>query len=66
MRVCVLGGGINGFSCAVCTLEHFKIKGANIEVIVISEKFTPDTTGDGSAGLWGPYLLGDTPAVKVQ
>uniref|UniRef100_A0A1A9UUS3 FAD dependent oxidoreductase domain-containing protein n=1 Tax=Glossina austeni TaxID=7395 RepID=A0A1A9UUS3_GLOAU len=66
MRVCVLGGGINGFSCAVCILEYFKIKGENVEVIVISEKFTPNTTGDGSAGLWGPYLLGDTSAAKVH
>uniref|UniRef100_A0A1A9X595 FAD dependent oxidoreductase domain-containing protein n=1 Tax=Glossina brevipalpis TaxID=37001 RepID=A0A1A9X595_9MUSC len=66
MRVCVLGGGINGLSCAVSILEYFKDKLNNVEVIVISEKFTPNTTGDGSAGLWGPYLLGDTSAAKVH
>ncbi|KAM7348607.1 D-amino acid oxidase 2 [Cochliomyia hominivorax] len=66
MRVCVLGGGINGFCCAVRILDYYKKQQKPIEVTLISEKFTPNTTGDGSAGLWGPYLLGDTPTSKVH
>lgn len=66
MRVAILGGGINGFSCAVRVQEHFQSRGQAIQVTVLSDQFTPNTTGDGSAGLWGPYLLGGTPTSKVQ
>lgn len=65
MQICVLGGGINGFCCALRILETFQKLQKPIEVTVISEEFTPNTTGDGSAGLWGPYLLGDTPTENV-
>lgn len=65
MRVAILGGGINGFCCAVRILEHYKKQGKSIDVTILSDKFTPYTTGDGSAGLWGPYLLGDTPTSRV-
>ncbi|XP_013117843.2 D-aspartate oxidase [Stomoxys calcitrans] len=66
MRVAILGGGINGFSCAVRIQEHFQQRNQPIEVTVLSEDFSPNTTGDGSAGLWGPYLLGKTPASSVN
>ena len=31
-----------------------------IQVTLISETFTPDTTADGAAGIFGLYLLGST------
>lgn len=33
----------------------------NVDVTVISEEFSPNTTGDGSAGFWRPYFVADTP-----
>ncbi|XP_061398284.1 D-aspartate oxidase-like [Musca vetustissima] len=66
MRVAILGGGINGFCCAVRIQVHYKKQNRPIEVTVLSEKFSPNTTGDGSAGLWGPFLLGGTPTAKVH
>lgn len=68
MRIAILGGGINGFSCALRIQRHFQnvdLKEA-VEITVISEAFSPNTTGDGSAGLWGPYLLAGTSTKKVQ
>ncbi|XP_037950980.1 D-aspartate oxidase [Teleopsis dalmanni] len=66
MHIAIVGGGINGFCCAVRILEHFQANKTPIKVTVISEEFSPNTTGDGSAGLWGPYLLGGTPTNKVH
>ncbi|CAG9566332.1 unnamed protein product [Danaus chrysippus] len=57
MKVAVLGAGINGLGCAV----RIKEKYPNYDVVIISDKFTPDTTGDGSGGLWKPYCSGKTP-----
>ena len=31
-----------------------------MKVTIISETFTPDTTADGAAGIFGLYLLGGT------
>ncbi|XP_017462822.1 PREDICTED: D-amino-acid oxidase-like [Rhagoletis zephyria] len=66
MRVAVIGGGINGICSAIKILEYLKASGSPVEVTVISEAFSPNTTGDGSAGLWGPYLLGGTPTNRVH
>ncbi|XP_075979770.1 D-amino acid oxidase 2 isoform X2 [Anticarsia gemmatalis] len=52
VKVAVLGAGINGLSTAYQIKEKYK----NFEVTVISPEFTPNTTGDGSGGLWLPYL----------
>lgn len=67
MRVCILGGGINGFSSALRVLEYLRTvyPDGTFEVNVLSDRFTPNTTGDGSAGLWGPYLLGSTEPARV-
>lgn len=62
MKVAILGGGINGLCCAVQIIEKWPLA----YVSVLSELFTPNTTGDGSAGLWGPYLMGDTPINKIN
>ncbi|XP_012943189.1 D-aspartate oxidase [Aplysia californica] len=54
--VVVLGAGVSGLSCAVSIKEACP----EVEVELVSETFSPHTTGDGSAGFWIPYILGDT------
>ncbi|XP_017041293.1 D-aspartate oxidase [Drosophila ficusphila] len=66
-NIAVIGAGVNGVASAIKILEHFVNEAkAPIRVTIISEDFTPNTTGDGSAGLWGPYLLGGTSQSKVH
>ncbi|XP_043209239.1 D-aspartate oxidase-like [Amphibalanus amphitrite] len=51
--VAVLGAGVVGVSTALALrtdLEH-------AEVTLIGAELTPDTTGDGSAGVWGPRSI---------
>jgi len=55
-RVIIIGGGIIGLTTA-CTLlkEYASIE--NLQLTIISETFSPETTGDISAGFWEPYGL---------
>ncbi|XP_076641847.1 D-aspartate oxidase-like [Halictus rubicundus] len=62
MRVAVVGAGIIGVTSAFAVKNAFP----QFEVCVFAEEFSPDTTGDGSAGLWSPYLVGDTPVDQIQ
>nr|XP_016927786.1 D-aspartate oxidase [Drosophila suzukii] len=65
-NIAVIGAGVNGVSSAIKILEHYKSEAKTpIRVTILSEAFSPNTTGDGSAGLWGPYLLGGTSQSKV-
>lgn len=63
-KIVIVGAGVVGLSCAVKITEHLKNDG--IQVYLLSEKFSPNTTGDGSAGLWSPYLIGDTAPDKIM
>ncbi|EDV59135.1 D-aspartate oxidase [Drosophila erecta] len=66
-NIAVIGAGVNGVASAIRLLEHYVQEARRpIRVTIISEDFTPNTTGDGSAGLWGPYLLGGTSQSKVH
>ena len=40
-RVCVVGGGVIGISSACAILKQLP----NVQLTIISEQFTPDTTG---------------------
>lgn len=62
MRVAVVGAGVIGVTSGFAVKNAFP----QFEVHVFADKFSPDTTGDGSAGLWTPYLLGGTPSNKVS
>lgn len=62
MRVAVVGAGIIGVTSALAVKNAFP----RFEVCVFADQFSPDTTGDGSAGFWSPYLLGETPVDLVQ
>jgi len=61
-RIAVVGGGVIGLSCAVRLLEETP----NVRVTIISEEFSPNTTGDGSAGWIRPYLPGNTPVELIR
>lgn len=61
-KVVVVGGGIVGMSTAL-QIQNIV---PNVCVTLISEKLSPETTGDVSAGLWQPYLLQDTPPNLVR
>lgn len=63
-KIYVIGAGINGMSAAVQLAEYFQNK--NVQVIVIAEKMTPNTLSDLVAGLWSPYLIGDTEPDKIM
>lgn len=54
LSVAVVGAGIIGTSSALCILES----GLNVDLTLISERFSPATTGDGSAGSLFPSTLG--------
>ncbi|XP_059622112.1 D-amino-acid oxidase [Phlebotomus argentipes] len=53
-KIAVIGAGVNGLSAAVQVAEHFY---SDTQVVIVSEEISPNTTGDGSAGLWQPYLV---------
>ena len=55
--VAVIGAGIIGLSSAVCILE----RNPSIKLTLIADKFCPDTTSDGAAGLIMPFNMGNTP-----
>lgn len=52
-EILVIGAGVCGLTSAVQIAEFY---GDRANVTLIAEKYSPDTTGDGSAGLWSPYL----------
>lgn len=51
--VAVVGAGVVGLSTAVCIAEALPF----CSVTVLAEKFSPDTTSDGAAGVLFPPLL---------
>lgn len=61
MRVAVVGAGVIGVTSALAV----KISFPHYDVKIFADAFSPDTTGDGSAGLWSPFLLWDTPAEDI-
>lgn len=62
-KIYIVGAGVNGISVGVKVAEHFRHQ--NVQVIIVAEKFSPNTTSDLVAGLWGPYLMGKTPSDKI-
>lgn len=50
VKVAVVGAGVVGLSTAVCIAEKLPYCSVN----VIAEKFSPDTTSDGAAGILLP------------
>lgn len=61
-NVAVIGGGIIGLTSAVVIQSKFP----NVKITVITEQLSPNTTADGSAGFWEPYLLSETPEQDIR
>jgi len=55
-RVIIVGGGIIGLTTA-CTLLKEYASADNLQLTIMSETFSPETTGDVSGGFWEPYGL---------
>ena len=60
-HIAVVGAGVSGLSTAVLAQERIP----GVRVTIISDKFSPHTTGDVSAGLWKPHCLKDTPESDI-
>ncbi|XP_050070439.1 D-aspartate oxidase-like [Anopheles maculipalpis] len=58
----ILGGGINGLSCAMRLSNEFPCS----KIQIVSDHLSPNTTSDVAAGLWGPYALGGTPIIECR
>lgn len=61
VKIAIIGAGVVGLSCATVIQERFP----HIPVTIIADKFSPETTSDGAAGLWWPFLLSDTPEEDI-
>jgi len=55
-RITIIGAGIIGLTTA-CTLLKEYAANENLQLTILSETFSPNTTGDVSAGYWEPYGL---------
>lgn len=62
MRVAVVGAGVIGVTSAFTVKSAFP----RYDVKIFADAFSPNTTGDGSAGLWSPFLLSDTPFEDIM
>ena len=54
--------GVCGTTVAFRLQEQF---GNSVSITIFSDEFSPNTTGDVSAGLWSQYNLGDTPTERA-
>ena len=57
MKIGMVGGGTIRLSTGLDRKRQNK----TFDVTIISDKVTPETTADGAAGIWGIYLIKDTP-----
>ncbi|XP_054165231.1 D-amino-acid oxidase-like [Oppia nitens] len=62
LKIAVIGAGIIGCTSASVLIESVP----NVDITIISEKFTPNTTSDGSGGLIYPYLSGSTDRQRIR
>lgn len=62
-NIAIIGAGVIGSTCAVKLVENL---GNEISITIFSDDFSPNTTGDVSAGLWGPFLLSQTPEDQIM
>lgn len=55
-RIIIIGAGIIGLTTACTLLKEYRGHG-NLQLTIVSETFSPNTTADVSAGYWEPYGL---------
>ena len=53
-RITIVGAGIIGLTTACTLLKEYSTH-PELRLSIISERFSPETTGDISAGYWEPY-----------
>lgn len=53
-RITIIGAGIIGLTTACSLLKEYSSHD-DFQLLIVSEHFSPDTTGDVSAGYWEPY-----------
>ncbi|OTF71410.1 hypothetical protein BLA29_009372, partial [Euroglyphus maynei] len=65
LKIAIIGGGIIGVTTGLAIQQHLD---DHIEMITIfSDQWTPNTTGDVSAGLIYPYFAApDTPVERME
>lgn len=61
-HIAIIGAGVIGTSTAARLQEQL---GKSVSITIFSDEFSPNTTGDIAAGLWGPHCLNDTPVDKI-
>ncbi|XP_028402940.1 D-aspartate oxidase-like [Dendronephthya gigantea] len=65
-KVAIIGAGIIGVSTAICLQDS----DPSLELTIIADKFSPNTTSDGGAGLWschpGKWVKGSKPEKQRQ
>ncbi|KAG8444669.1 hypothetical protein GDO86_009728 [Hymenochirus boettgeri] len=61
-QIAVIGGGLVGLSTALCLLDSLP----QCPVTIISEAFSPNTTGDVAAGCLIPHTYPDTPVQQQK
>ena len=60
-EVAVVGAGVMGLSAAVAIQERMP----SVQVTVVADKLSVDTTSDGAGGLFVPYAAGvDTSLIR--
>ncbi|XP_037602537.1 D-aspartate oxidase [Sebastes umbrosus] len=62
VRVVVVGAGVIGFSTAVCIAEALPL----CSVTLLADKFSPDTTSDGAAGILFAAKFPDIPLERQK
>uniref|UniRef100_A0A3B4FLX2 D-aspartate oxidase n=1 Tax=Pundamilia nyererei TaxID=303518 RepID=A0A3B4FLX2_9CICH len=62
VRVVVVGAGVIGFSTAVCIVEALPF----CSVTLMADKFSPDTTSDGAAGILFAAQFPDIPLQRQR
>lgn len=62
VKVGVVGAGIIGLTSALKILESVD----NVDVTILAESFTPQTTADVAVGLIEPYLIDTKPEEKLR
>lgn len=62
-KIGIIGAGVIGTTTAARLQEQF---GNDVSITIFSDEFSPNTTSDIAAGLWGPHCYSDTPAEKIM
>ena len=64
-KVAIIGAGIMGVSTAICLQDE----DPSLDLTIIAEKFSPDNTSDGAAGMWSSipgFWMKDTDKQKQR